>query len=52
MNTNFNNQFTNLSEEELKEVNGGIAPVLIGLGIAASLGAGFGGGYILARTFG
>lgn len=41
-----------LTEQELENTAGGIAPFLIGLGIVTSLGGGFFGGYALARIFG
>lgn len=47
-----NNNFVTLTENDLVEVDGGIAPILIGVGIVAGLGGGFGLGYILARKFG
>mgnify|MGYP003085445839 CR=1 FL=1 len=37
---------------ELENVSGGIAPILIGVGIAAGLGGGFAAGYGLARWLG
>ena len=41
-----------LTEQELENTAGGIAPFLIGAGIVAGLGGGFFGGYALARIFG
>lgn len=41
-----------LESSELADVHGGIAPVLIGVGIAAGIGGGFAGGYALSRIFG
>ena len=41
-----------LTEQELENTAGGLAPFLIGVGIVAGLGGGFFGGYTLARLFG
>lgn len=41
-----------LKTEDLASVTGGIAPLLIGVGIAAGIGGGFAGGYALSRVFG
>ena len=41
-----------LTEQELENTAGGIAPFLIVAGIVAGLGGGFFGGYALARIFG
>ncbi|MGT2738129.1 class IIb bacteriocin, lactobin A/cerein 7B family [Streptococcus pantholopis] len=45
-------KFEELTSEELQQISGGIAPILIGVGVAASLGGGFAAGYTLARVFG
>lgn len=44
--------FDEVTSNELEEISGGIAPLLIGVGIAAGLGGGFAAGYTLARVFG
>ncbi|MGQ5708401.1 class IIb bacteriocin, lactobin A/cerein 7B family [Lactobacillus sp. LL6] len=45
-------KFVKLSENELLGIHGGIAPILIGVGIVGGLGGGFAAGYGLARAFG
>lgn len=47
-----NIKYENLNDYELEQINGGIAPVLIGVGIVGSLTGGFALGYGLARAFG
>lgn len=44
--------FEALEVTDLAEITGGIAPILIGVGIAASISGGFAGGYALSRVFG
>lgn len=44
--------FNQLDNSSLEQINGGILPVLIGVGIVVSIGAGAAGGYFFATHFG
>lgn len=46
------NKMIELELHELENVSGGIAPVLIGVGIVVAGGAGFAAGYGLSRWLG
>ena len=51
-NEHVQNSFETIRQSELARIHGGVAPLIIGLGIVGSLGGGFGGGYVLSRVFG
>lgn len=51
MKTSINN-FKNINENELSEINGGIAPVLIAGGMVLAGGGSFAAGYGLSRWLG